>query len=99
MFIDANQKFISVEDSIKASRESLNVQHQQMWNSTINFDGDVKASQEYLNRQEKAALSLEDAEAIMSMKQQKTEKIKKIVEKVQTVVGEFFENPQIVCDI
>lgn len=99
MYIDANQKFISVEDSIKSLRENLNAQNQQMWQSTVSNEGDIKASQAYLNQQQDTIQTIEDAEQMFSMKKQKTEKIRKIVEKVQDIVTEYFDNPTIACDI
>lgn len=99
MYIDANQKFISVEDSIKSLRENLNAQNQQMWQSTVSNEGDAKASQAYLNQQQDTIQTIEDAEQMFSMKKQKTEKIRKIVEKVQDIVIEYFDNPTVACDI
>ena len=93
MYVNTNEKFDSIENDIKRIRE------QRQLASTFSIEEDKKATDVYLNHQEQAVQSIQEREVLLTAKQKKTKKIKTIVEKLQSIVGEYFDNPQVVCDI
>jgi len=93
MYIDTNKQFESIDKTIS------DLKKQNQFYSTFNAEANENATREYLNRAQEVIERTVDENDIATQKEKKTQMIRGIVEKIRKVAGDYFVNPEIVCDI